>query len=342
MEAETTKPAPIRVALIASAEEAPAHLEALARADAFQLVAQGGLPQNAVAAGIAWSDDLRVLLAQSEIDAVVLAGPVRDSGELARDALGRGLHVWRQPPLARTFAETTDLLRRALEMERVLHTASWWDHIRAGVRGILRSEDGFRVALSELRVAAVGPELASWRSSLVDAGGGVLCTDAYPLLECLVALQGVPESVSASIGRCRVRSTPALRETEDAAAALLRYSGSESAIVTALWDVPPYEAVAWFHSSGSSLRIDRQTVTAMNATGAAVDERTHPGDFAAADLGRFAADIAARDRTDALARQERHVAVASILEAAYLSARNGQPESPRRLYEAQKWTEPKR
>lgn len=342
MEAELTTPALIRVALIASAEEAPAHVEALARAGAFQLAAQGGLPQNAAAAGVGWSDDLRVLLAQSEIDAVVLAGSVRDSAELALDALGRGLHVWRQPPLGRTFAETTDLLRRARETERVLHTASWWDHIREGVRGLLRAEDGFRAALSELRIAAVGPELASWRSSLVDAGGGVLCMDAYPLLECLVALRGVPESVAASIGRCRVRGTPALRETEDTAAALLRYGGGECAIVTAMWDVPPYETVAWLHSGGVSLRIDRQNATVINATGAAIDERAHPGDFAAADLGRFAADIAARDRGDALARQERHAAVASILEAAYLSARNGQPESPRRLYETQKWIEPKR
>lgn len=342
MPKDDTNPAPIRMALIAPADEAPAHVDALARAGGYRLTAQGGLPQNAVAPGIAWSDDLRVLLAQSELDAVMLAGSVRDGAELPADALGRGLHVWRQAPLGRTFAETTDLLQRARDAERVLHVPSWWDHIRDGVRSLLRAEDGFRAAVNELRVASVGPELASWRSSLVDAGGGVLSQDSYGLLECLVALRGVPESVSASIGRCRIRTTPAPRETEDAAAALLRYGGGDSAVVTALWDVPPYESAAWFHSATASLRIDRQGASISNASGATTDERTHPGDFAAADLARFSADISARDRVEATARQERHAAVASILEAAYLSARTGQPESPRRLYEAQKWAEPKR
>jgi predicted dehydrogenase len=342
MSADAAKENPLRAALIAPADAAPAHVEALARTGRFRLAAQGGLPQNAVAPGVAWSDDLRVLLAQSELDAVLLAGSVRDSVELAADALGRGLHVWRQPPLGRTFAETTDLLRRAREAERVLHVPSWWDQIREGVRGLMRAEDGFRAAASELRIATVGPELASWRSSLVDAGGGVLSLDAYALLECLVAIRGVPESVAASVGRCRVRGTPTPRETEDSAAALLRYGGGDSAVVTALWDVPPYESAAWFHSAGVSLRIDGRRATLYNATGAATDERTHPEDFAAADLSRFAADIAARDRAESLARQERHAAVASILEAAYLSARTGQPESPRRLYEAQRWAEPKR
>jgi predicted dehydrogenase len=342
IEHETSGPALIRVALIAPADDAPDHVEALQRTGLFRVAAQGGLPQNAVAAGVAWSDDLRVLLAQTELDAVLLVGSVRNGVELAADAIARGLHVWRQAPLGRTFAETTDLLRRARQAERVLHVPSWWDHIREGVRGLLRADDGFRAAISELRIAAVGPELASWRSSLVDAGGGVLSLDAYALLECLVALRGVPDSVAASVGRCRLKSTPAPRETEDTAAALLRYSGGDSAMVMALWDVPPYESAAWFHSASISVRVDRQGAAAYNATGAMTDQRSHPSDFLAADLVRFAADIAAHEHAEALVRQERHAAVASILEAAYLSARTGQPESPRRLYEAQKWAEPKR
>ncbi len=37
---------------------------------------------------------------------------------------------------------------------------------------------------------------------------------------------------------------------------------------------------------------------------------------------------------------ERHLAVTALLEALYLSARTGQPETPRKFYEVQKWPEP--
>jgi hypothetical protein len=59
------------------------------------------------------------------------------------------------------------------------------------------------------------------------------------------------------------------------------------------------------------------------------------------ELERF---VAAVREPDSAASQEvtleRHMAVSALLQATYLSARTGQPESPLKLYEVQGWPEP--
>ncbi|MBI5866143.1 MAG: Gfo/Idh/MocA family oxidoreductase [Planctomycetes bacterium] len=338
----TTEPAPLRVGLVAPAEDAPALLEAIERSGSLHLAAQVGVAQQQAAAGATWFDDVRSLLASGGIEAVVLGGSCRGAIQVARAAIERGIHVWRIPPLARSFAETTDLLHAAGEHEVVLMTASWWEHCRETVRALLRADEGTRASFSEIRISAVGPPLQSWRASQVDAGGGVLALDAGAYLECLVALRGVPESVTATTGRCRPRATPTPRETEDFAAAILRFSDGDGAVIAAMWDVPPYDAHGLFHGGALTLRIDRRRAATTNTAGALIEERELPGDLLPRELSQFAAAVRGGEALNISARHERQVAVASILETAYLSARTGQPEVPRQLYEAQKWTEPKR
>jgi hypothetical protein len=88
------------------------------------------------------------------------------------------------------------------------------------------------------------------------------------------------------------------------------------------------------------LRLERQRATTVNTSGATMQEQGFQSEFLAADLERFVKAVHGPRESAMLADQERHVAVASILETAYLSARTGQPEVPRQLYEAQRWIDP--
>lgn len=195
---------------------------------------------------------------------------------------------------------------------------------------------------SEVRISAVGPPLSSWRSSQRDAGGGVLLCDGYFMLEALTALRGLPETVSAAVGRCRRQPGQAPRETEDVVSAALRYGGGGLAQLSATWDIRPFERATCHHGRQSSVRYDEQNIVLLAADGTVREQQQLPADFLTTDLLRFATAVAARRRGQTVhSTIERHLAVSALLEAIYLAARTGQPEIPRRLFEVQKWPEPR-
>lgn len=338
-----TAPPRLRVGLIADADEAPDYADALRACPAMELCAQAGMPQDAAPTDVHWFDDTRVLIAQGGIDALVIATSPRLGVQTGDTAAAHGVHVWRPPPLGRSFAEAIEVARRTQLVEVVYRVASWWDHAGEGIRWALGFEGGCEPVFSEVDVSATGPPLPSWRSSQAHAGGGVLACDAYAPLEALTAVRGLPESVVSVIGKCRRRPAQAPRETEDVASAILRYEGAGLAGVHATWDLPPFRQTTLHHGKETSVRYGDSSVAVLAADGRVLAERPLPTGFLAAEMGRFASEIRGEERPEqAETRINRHLAVSALLEATYLSARTEHPEIPRRLYEAQKWPEPKR
>ena len=109
---ETTGQQPLRVGLIAAAESL-ASLADAATACPMQVVAQAGTRQPESLPGVEWYDDTRVMIAQSGVEAVLLSTSVRAGVQLGKTAVEHGVHVWRPPPLARSFAEAAEVVRLA-------------------------------------------------------------------------------------------------------------------------------------------------------------------------------------------------------------------------------------
>lgn len=335
--------APIRVGLIASAECVEPYVAAIASCSDLHIAAASGMPQSAAPPQAAWFDDSRALIAQAGVDAVVLATSPRAGIELGNVATAHGLHVWRTPPIGRSFSEATDAVQRARSAGVVYRVQSWWEHVADEARAAMKLRESQRALYTTITVRADGPPLQSWRSSLVDAGGGVLVTDAYPLLEGLVAVRGLPDSLYAAIGRCRRAGGLAPRETEDVAFALLRYDGGGLVALTANWDLRPSQWVCEHHSPEATVRIEAERVSVLAADHTLIQTRELKTAWLMAELKRFAEAIRERATRDAAAgTAERHIAVIALIETIYLSARTGQPENPRKLYEVSKWPEPRR
>ncbi len=331
----------LRVGLVTDSERARSLAEAIRGQPEFELVGHSGLRQADALPDVPWFDDTRVFLVQARVDAVVLALGTRLSVELAEAAAERGLHVWRTPPLARSFATATELALRRRARPLVCRVASWWEHVGEHVRWGLHLQEGFKPIFSELRISAPGPAVHSWRASQVDAVGGVLADSSYPMLEALVAARGLPERVSAAIGKGRRRPGEAPRETEDFAAAMLRYVGGGLVVLRATWDIPPFQTLTLHHGAEATLAITDTSAALRDREDRTLQERTWPVAFWAEEMRQFAEAIRAGVPDPAGdAALERHIAVTAILEAAYLSARTGQPETPRKFYEVQKWPEP--
>ena len=120
-------------------------------------------------------------------------------------------------------------------------------------------------------------------------------------------------------------------------------SRSPLAFVRAVWDIPPFGQMTRHHGSQVSLRYTGSSVAILGSDGGVLEERPLPTNFLAEEMTRFAAEMSEGRRHEVFeADINRHVAISALLEAVYLSARTGQPETTRRLFEAQKWPEPKR
>ncbi len=169
---------------------------------------------------------------------------------------------------------------------------------------------------------------------------GALIYAGYDLLEALVALRGLPDSVTAIIGNYRGGNSPT-RETEDTSTALLRYPAGGSAIIRVTWDLPPTSARLVHFSATHRVELTADEVILADVAGNTQDRQPLGGDYLAGELSRFVELVRNRARDRALLPLERHLAVSALLETIYLAARTGHPESPAKLYEAQRWPGPR-
>ena len=331
----------IRVGLIADGERLALVGPVVQASPLLQVCVQAGMPQAAALPGVPWFDDPRRVFAATDIQAVLFATTPRAEVALATAALERGLHVWRLPPIARNFAEAAEIVRRVQRKGVIYCVASWWEQVVDHAWRDLEWPETFRPTFSEARVASPGPDPSSWRTLKSEAGGGVLAHEAYPLLEALVAVRGLPDSVTAMTTGVRVAPGAAPSETEDTALALLQYPGGGAALIRAAWSAPPSERCVAHHGHGLSALLTADEVTLVSTDGSIRDRRPIPDDLIASDLRRFVESVRAGARDRAGAMLERHLAVSALLETVYLAARTQHPESPRKLYEAQGWALPR-
>lgn len=339
----TTQSPPLRVGLFAPAAQAGPLAATLAGIPGATLAAQAGLPQISALPGVDWFDDERVMLAQGTLNALVVHASPRVALTLARQAIEHGVHVWMTPPIGRSFSDATETIRRARDLGAILWVSSWWRHVREDVRAILDREEGRRLHLWEVRSSAAGPGIDSWWASTADGGGGVLRHTAYELLEALIALRGLPESLFATVGRCRTRASQTPRETEDIAVSVLRYENGGTATIHATWDIEPFESMLRGHAPDKTFELTPAAVRLATVDGASDVLRDLPGDRLPADLAKFVREVrGGRASDETRASVEHHASVSALLESIYLSSRTGQPESPRQLFEAQGWSETRR
>ncbi len=136
---------PIRLALVGLGKIArDEHLPAIAVNDSFRLAAtvspeQGGIP------GIPHATSMGALLADGpELDGVVLCTPPQVRYALARQAIGRGLHVLLEKPPGMTLGEVETLGALAQETGSTLF-ASWHSRFAPGVEPARRWLAGRRI-----------------------------------------------------------------------------------------------------------------------------------------------------------------------------------------------------
>ncbi len=329
----------VQVALIADAEQAQRLASAINACPRLRLHGQAGMAQSAALPDIPWQSDTRVLAAQTDVDAIVLAASVPDNAELAGVGLRHGTPVWQLPPLAPSFAEAAELVTLARQVSTTYSIASWWEHVLDHGWNELPWPEDFRPIFSDLRVNLPGPTPSSSPGKQAASTGGVLAGAAYPLLEALVAVRGLPDGVCSAVGTFRTPPGPTTPRVEDTAVAILRYADGGTGVISAARNLPGREHQLRHVGPDALVTLTDRDITLADHNGRIIDHRSLPEDYLASEMHRLAALIGA-ETSGRPAPLERHLEVSALLDAIQLSARTGHPESPARLYKLQGRPEP--
>jgi 1,5-anhydro-D-fructose reductase (1,5-anhydro-D-mannitol-forming) len=182
--------------------------------------------------GLLWYESLEELLANPDIDAVVVNAPTNIHRDVMVAAAKAGKHIFTEKVIAPTLQEVNEILA-AVELNKVKLTVS-----------LPRLNDGYTLAIQKLLKENVFGELtqarirlshngatAGWLPehffNLEQCGGGALIDlGCHPMYLTRLFL-GVPDSVNANYGYVSGK------EVEDNAVAILRYANGALGIVEA-------------------------------------------------------------------------------------------------------------
>ncbi len=149
--------------------------------------------------------DAEALLADPQIELVVIATPNPTHAPLARRALEAGKHVVVEKPFVVHTAEADELLRLAAERERVLsvYHNRRWDGDFQTVKQCIESGILGRIATYESHFDRYRPQVRDrWRER-DEPGSGALYDLGSHLIDQALHLFGLPETVLADVGAQR-------------------------------------------------------------------------------------------------------------------------------------------
>ena len=193
------------------------------------------------------------LLSRDDLDAVSVCVPNYLHAPIAIEALGRGMHVLCEKPLARTTEEATAMVEAATKANRVLQVV--FNHrVRGDVQVLKRYADEGKLGnvyyakASWMRRRGI-PGAGTWFVSKEKAGGGPLIDLGVHALDMALYLLGEPEILTVSattyaeLGksgkgvdlRSRKSGSGNAFEVEDLATAFLRLSSGATLLLEASW-----------------------------------------------------------------------------------------------------------
>lgn len=331
-----------KVALMGLTGEGVEYLEALLSEDRFDLIGiadtdTDALRRCAETTGLRAFDDYRSLIvetAHAGLDVLFVAIEPYQSVEFVKMAAAHGIGVFHKAPFARNFREAQQIVSQFEDGRCPLVVArSWLSHPALAGLDQLGELVG-HVYAATAHVETVDTP-AGWRGGSAQAGGGVLLNGAYENLDMLIHLLGPARSVHARCTVAAVAGAPRKHDTEDVAIVSLDLGSQRVACLTAVRGATePHETIVLYGTEGTvEIRDNRMTL---------IPEDSGPDDCFATESDSPAVHAIRAFSTALLADTQQppstggeHLHTMAAIEAVYLSARTGAPESPDRFAASQ-------
>jgi predicted dehydrogenase len=289
---------------------------------------------------IAAYDDFRSLIVENPLDALFVAIPPFLRGKYLTLAAEHHCPVWMLSPVARQLGEAAEIMNRFERARCPIAVARTWGLEPAMQPETIDLDRLGRFFLARGSVMTCTQEDLDWRGDSVRAGGGVLLDQGYELVDTLVKIMGLPSAVYATT---KGVSRPGCRfpyDTEDTAAVVCQFAGGGVAILSACWTSGPEHSELECYGTGGSIRIDAQRVLCRDRTGEkTLFDQARAANPLLASIENFLSSLRSNpERIRSTVRD--HLATMAVVQAAYLSARTGQPESPSKIFEMHDVKEP--
>lgn len=181
--------------------------------------------------------DLDEALADADIESVYIATPVSLHVPQAIRALEAGKHVLVEKPLALNYTEALELVNVAKTSDRTCAVAYYRRMFPRYAMAKKMLDTGAFGDVVLVRTSYFGwfaPEPDDpkyWRVVRAQSGGGPLWDMGSHMLDLVVGLFGLPETVTG-----RVQTMTHSYEVEDSAAAILSYAGGPEVVATFNWN----------------------------------------------------------------------------------------------------------
>jgi len=275
-------PTPFRVGVIGTGFGASVHIPAYKASPDFEVVAVvSGHRENAerVAAehGIAWSgDDYRKMLREVDLDVVSIATPGGLHHEIALAAAESGRHILCEKPFATSLAEAREMLaavRKANVGHAVNHEFRMMPSRQAFRRmvaeGFLGTAFDVRTLLDMGMLLNTSREWSWWSDR--KQYGGMLQAMTSHLIDFLLWTFGDISHLSGRLDTF-IRSRPSdagPREvtSDDANAALLRFAGGASGLISVTGVARAQRNIIEAHGSAGSVSIENNKLLAAREAG---------------------------------------------------------------------------
>jgi predicted dehydrogenase len=327
---------PVRTAVMGLSAVGEAFVAAVVGDERFRLCAVGDPDALRLAAvrdreGVPGFGDFRSLIvemAREGLDLLLVGAEPHESAELLPLAARHGVAVLHKAPFARTAGEARQIVAAFAAAARPLWVTRPLGFEKAYAALIEADAPPFSATVS---VRATARDLAGWRGDSKRAGGGVLLYDAYEQVDLLATIMGPVEQVVAMTAFAARGLTARAYDTEDAVVMAMHFAGGRIGAVSAVRGAVDADWRAVLLGSGAEVELLPGRMKRSVAGG-------RPKATMVRTANRFAAQLTAvgdylQGRTVAVpgSTGEDHVATVAIIEAAYLSARTGAPESPTRM-----------
>lgn len=328
----------LRTALVGVGGICARYLDALRDDEQFELIAVGDPrtddeAQHLSAAGIQHHRDYRSLIvetASAGLDLLVVALEPRESFGFVTLAGERGINVFHTAPFALSTAQGRGLVAVFAEHDAKLVVARSWMFSQAfAALGSVESLVGKAFAVTVM--VTVGSDRTDGSAGTGFVSRGALLYDAYERIDLLVHLFGTPLSVYAQCAAVGDRALERTCETQDGAMVTLRFADDLIGSVAVLGSRAPATWTITIAGTKGTATLSQDGMEVLPDVARSVQE-TNPESNRTVEraLSAFGGALLSGVETVA-AKAEDHLATIATIEAAYLSAKTGAPESPMHL-----------
>jgi len=281
-------------------------------------------------------DDYRQLVIQSRLDCLLVAAGLYSCDEHIRAAIKKKVNILKLAPMARNFDEAAELVRLA-EEENVKFAVANPSRFAASFlafREFLKQGRVDKIFLLTATCSFGHQSHPAWHTDPKLAGGGVLLRNCYAVIDQIVWNFATPQQVYSLNTNLAGDRQQRLYLTEDTAVMTLKFSDAFIGNLIASKAFGPKREFLQVFGKDKILTVTDAGFTVSDSAGQVEEEQQGDDDeFSRVRklLENFALSILWPDNNRLCSSGRENLSNMAVIESAYLSARTGMPEEPRRI-----------